>query len=94
MIPTRLCHAFKAGAPLRVCVAADVTLSEPAKDEDKRLGLVKKALDIVFRDVVWMATASFLILICGLGITHSHAVSYIASIRIMSLFYYGFEFIS
>ena len=94
LIPTRLCHAFKAGAPLRVSIAADVTLSEPAKDEDKPLGLVKKVSDIVFMGVVWMVTASFLILICGLGITHSHPVSYIASICIISLFYYAFEFIS
>jgi hypothetical protein len=79
MIPTRLCHAkhdaFKAGAPLRVSVAADVTISEADKGEEKQLVSVKKVLDIVFWGGVWTVTASFLFLICGLGIKHSHAVS-------------------
>jgi hypothetical protein len=82
LIPTRICHAFKAGAPLRVRVAATATPSEPSKDEDKPIGLVKKVLDSVFSGVVWMVFASFLILICRFGITHSHAVSYIATIYI------------
>ena len=100
-IPALPGHACKARVgPIRASIAAAVPLSEekePAKGEDGTPWFANistgKIFGLFLKGVVAMACVGALVFLCHLGITHYHSVSYIASICIISLFYYAFVFI-